>query len=118
MRFIASAKTLATETTCILDIFFPSGRAIVSVKIILSIGALSNLSIAGPDKTPWVATAITDANGNYTLNPADNKGVRVVADGGTDSYTGETITISLSASKSSYSKYFFWYSINFFGEVR
>ena len=48
-----------------------------------------------------VATAITNTNGEYTLNAADNKGVRVVADGGTDSYTGETVTISLSASKSS-----------------
>ena len=48
-----------------------------------------------------VATAITDANGEYTLNAADNKGTRVIADGGTDSYTGEAVTISLSASKAS-----------------
>ena len=48
-----------------------------------------------------LATTITDANGQYILEATESIGTRIVVDGGTDTATGEALTITLSASKTS-----------------
>ena len=48
-----------------------------------------------------LATTTTDANGQYTLEATESIGTRIVVDGGTDTATGEAVTITLSASKTS-----------------
>ena len=48
-----------------------------------------------------LATTTTDELGNYTFNLDDNKGVKIVADGGIDTSTGEAVTVTLTASKDS-----------------
>ena len=48
-----------------------------------------------------LATTTTDELGNYTFNLDDNKGVKIVADGGIDTSTGEAITVTLTATKDS-----------------
>ena len=48
-----------------------------------------------------IATTTTDSLGRFTLEAADSNGTRIVAEGGVDTSTGETVTVSLSASKGS-----------------
>ena len=48
-----------------------------------------------------LGTATTDSLGRYTIEASDSNGVKIVAEGGVDTSTGETITITLSATKGS-----------------
>ena len=60
MRRIESAKVLAVERTVMLS-GAPGRSGRVSVTTIRSIAEFSSRSKAGPEKTPWVAQAITRA---------------------------------------------------------
>ena len=53
----ASAKRGAIESTLIFSILFASLSGIVSVRTISSMTDPLSLSIAGPERTPWVAQA-------------------------------------------------------------
>ena len=48
-----------------------------------------------------LATTTTNSSGQYSFEVSDNKGVKIVADGGIDTTTGEAVTITLTASKDS-----------------
>ena len=48
-----------------------------------------------------VATSTTDSLGRFTLEASDSIGTRIVAEGGVDTSTGETVTVTLSATKGS-----------------
>ena len=48
-----------------------------------------------------LATTTTNSLGQYSFSVSDNKGVKIVADGGVDTLTGEAVTITLTASKGS-----------------
>ena len=48
-----------------------------------------------------VAETTTNSLGQYSFNLADNKGVKIVAEGGIDTLTGEAVTVTLTAAKDS-----------------
>ena len=48
-----------------------------------------------------IAETTTNTLGQYSFDLADNKGVKIVAEGGTDTLTGEAVTVTLTASKDS-----------------
>jgi len=48
-----------------------------------------------------LATTTTNSLGQYSFSVSDNKGVKIVAEGGVDTLTGETVTVTLTASKDS-----------------
>ena len=48
-----------------------------------------------------IAETTTNSLGQYSFDLADNKGVKIVAEGGIDTLTGEAVTVTLTAAKDS-----------------
>ena len=57
MRVIASVNTGATDSTLMLSSFFSLVSGMVSRMVSSLIGLSLMRSIAGPDRTPWLAHA-------------------------------------------------------------